>query len=438
MLEPDVVLEQLNHRFPRPGRYWVGFSGGLDSTVLLHVLASLRERLRAPLSAIHIDHALQSGSSAWAAHCRTECERLEIDLCSLVVDASAGPGESPEAAARQARYRAIAETLGRGAMLLTAHHRDDQAETLLLQLLRGAGVEGLAAMPAVRDWNQGWHARPLLEFHRQAIRDWALARQLHWIDDPSNTASIADRNYLRHHVMPGLLSRWPGAVESIVRSAGHCADAAEAIRRQAEADLGRALLADRIEVSVLRELPRVRARNVLRYWLRERRVPPLSLRRLNDALDQFCDAGADATVRIVWHGVEMRRYRDQIWLMNVPRQAVEKRPVDWVGEEMRLGPGLGLVRRRKVPGGIDPDRWEQGRVQIVYRYPGLRCRPGGRSGTRSFKKIAQEFGVPPWQREMLPVVMIDDRPAAIANCCVCQPFNVGRDAPGWFIDWIPD
>ena len=438
MLEPGSVLEQLNHRFPQPARYWVGFSGGLDSTVLLHVLTSLREHLRAPLSAIHIDHALQSGSSAWADHCRTECERLEIDLCTLVVDASAGPGESPEAAARQVRYRAIAETLGRGAMLLTAHHRDDQAETLLLQLLRGAGVEGLAAMPAVREWNQGWHARPLLEFHRRAIRDWAVDRRLQWIDDPSNAASVADRNYLRHHVMPGLVARWPGAVESIARSASHCADAAEAIRHQAEADLGRALLADRIKVPVLRDLPRVRARNVLRYWLRERKVPPLSLRRLNDALDQFCHAGADAAVRIVWHGVEMRRYRDQIWLLNVPRQTVDKRPVDWVGEEMRLGPGLGLVRRREVPGGIDPARWERARVQIAYRYSGLRCRPGGRSGTRSFKKITQEFGVPPWQRETLPVLMIDDRPAAIANCCVCHPFTVGKDEPGWFIEWIPD
>jgi len=438
MFEPDSLLEQLNHRFPQPERYWVGFSGGLDSTVLLNVLASLRKHLRAPLSAIHIDHALQSGSTAWAEHCRSECERLEIDLCSLVVDASAGPGESPEAAARDARYRAIAETLGPGTMLLTAHHRDDQAETLLLQLLRGAGVEGLAAMSAVRNWNQGWHARPLLEIHRQAIRDWAVARQLHWIDDPSNAASIADRNYLRHHVMPRLVSRWPGAVESIARSATHCADAAETIRRQAEADLGRAMIADRIKVPILRDLPRVRAFNVLRYWLRERKASPLSLRRLNDALDQFCHARADAAVRIVWHGMEMRRYRDQIWLLNGWQETAEKRPVDWVGEELRLGPGLGLVRRREAPGGIDPASWNRGKVQIVYRSAGLRCRPAGRSGTRSFKKIAQEFGVPPWQRETLPIITIDDRPAAIANCCVCQPFNVGKDEPGWFIEWIPD
>jgi len=437
-LEPDALLEQFNHRFPRPENYWVGFSGGLDSSVLLNALASLRPKLPAPLSAIHIDHNLQSGSARWSAHCRAECERLGIPLRSLVVDASAGPGESPEAAARAARYGAIAAALGPGAMLLTAHHRDDQAETLLLQLLRGAGVEGLAAMPAIREWNLGWHARPLLGLRREVIRAWAAARRLHWIEDPSNSASVADRNYLRHRVMPGLTSRWPAAVESIARSAAHCADAAEAIRLQAAEDLGRAASADRLRVERLRGLPVARARNLLRHWLRERGVPPLSLRRLSDALDQLCQARSDAAVRIVWQGVEMRRFRDQVWLLPEQGRLVEPQTVDWVGEQMRLGAGLGSVRRKKAPGGIDLGRWEQGRVRIAYRHTGLRCKPAGRSGTRSFKKIAQDFGIPPWQREILPIVCIDGEPAAIANCCTCEPFASEEHEPGWLIEWDPD
>ncbi|MGB5741136.1 MAG: tRNA lysidine(34) synthetase TilS, partial [Sedimenticolaceae bacterium] len=157
-LEPDALLALLNERLPLPQRYWIAFSGGLDSTVLLNLLGPLRDSLRAPLSAIHIDHGLQSGSAAWAAHCAQACGRLEIPLQTLRVDAMAARGESPEAAARQARYAAIAEAIGPDAMLLTAHHQDDQAETLLLALLRGAGVEGLAAMPSVRAWNRGWHA----------------------------------------------------------------------------------------------------------------------------------------------------------------------------------------------------------------------------------------------------------------------------------------
>jgi len=437
MLEPDALLEQLNVRFPQPKHYWVGFSGGLDSSVLLNVLASLRTQLRAPLSAIHIDHSLQAGSADWDIHCRNECERLGVKLRSLVVDASAGPGESPEAAAREARYAAIADALGPGAMLLTAHHRDDQAETLLLQLLRGAGVEGLAAMPVIRKWHQGWHARPLLAFRRQVIRDWAVSRGLHWIEDPSNVASLADRNYLRHQVMPLLGERWPGAVEGIVRSAAHCADAAEVMRLQAEKDLVNAALDDRLQVAALRDLPAVRARNLLRYWLRGRGAAPLSLRRLSDALNQLCHARADAAVRIVWHGFEMRRFRDQVWLLPQPPAVIEAGPIDWVGEEMQLGSGLGRVRRRKAPGGIALDRWKPGEVQIVYRHAGLRCRPAGRRGTRSFKNIAQEYGIPPWQREIIPVLLIGGQPAAIANCCVCEPFAATGNEPGWVVEWIP-
>lgn len=437
-LEPEILLEQLNLRFPRPVHYWVGFSGGLDSSVLLNLLVSLRNRLGAPLSAVHVDHALQTGSCEWAAHCERECARLQVPLQSLLVDATPRPGESPEAAAREARYRAIAEITGPRAMLLTAHHLDDQAETLLLQLLRGAGVEGLAAMPAIREWGQGWHARPLLGMKRRTIREWAVANGLHWVDDPSNTAVAADRNYLRHAVMPDLLSRWPGAVESIARSASHCADAADVIRAQAEKDIEVVANGGRPEIASLKGLSAARARNVLRYWLRAQQAPPLSSRRLRDALDQLCNARSDASVRIAWNGVELRRFRGQVWLLPKQPQVVAMRTIDWTGAEMHLGPGLGLVRRKQVLGGVAPDLWERGRVQLGYQNGALRYRPAGRRGSRSFKKLAQEFGIPPWLRAITPVLLIDGRPAAVANCCACEPFAAGKGKSGWLIEWIPD
>ena len=438
--EPELLLEQLSRQFPQPGHYWVSFSGGLDSSVLLHLLAAVRTRLGAPLSAIHVDHALQPGSDAWAGHCRQECDRLGIPLISVLVDATAADGESPEAAARAARYAAIAAAIGPGAMLLTAHHRDDQAETLLLQLLRGAGIEGLAAMPVIREWNGGWHARPLLGWRRAALRAWAVAKHLRWIEDPSNAASVADRNYLRHQVLPALTARWPGAVESIARSAVHCAEAADAIRLQARQDLEAALSADRerVRVDALRDLPAVRARNVLRLWLRDHGTPPLPFRRLVDALDQLCRAGPEAAVRIAWAGVELRRFRDEVWLLSATRAVAAPGTRDWVGEEMQLGPGLGRVRRRHAPGGIDAGAWSRGCVQIAYRDARLRCQPAGRAGSRPFKKIAQEFGIPPWLRYIVPVVLIDGKVAAIANCCVCEPFGAAPGASGWVIEWIPD
>ena len=213
-VSPERIVVRLTQDLPRPRGYRVAFSGGLDSTALLHLLGLARSQLAAPVEAVHVDHQLQSASAAWTDHCREVCRQLEIPLQVLTVDAHPTPGQSPEAAARQARYAALSEMHRGDEMLLTAHHVDDQAETLLLQLLRGAGVEGLAAMPMIRTWQGGWHARPLLDIPRRALHAWAQAQGLAWIEDPSNAHTTADRNYLRHEIMPRLLGRWPAAAGS--------------------------------------------------------------------------------------------------------------------------------------------------------------------------------------------------------------------------------
>lgn len=438
-LSSDLLVETLATEFPRPARYWIGFSGGLDSTVLLHLLAQGEARLAAPLGAIHVDHGLHPDSTAWRSHCEHVCDDLGLPLVALRVDAAAARGESPEAAARVARYAAIAEHMGSNAMLLTAHHLDDQAETLLLQLLRGTGADGLAAMPHWRPWVDGWHARPLLGIRRSVIRDWALFNGLSWIDDPSNAQLHADRNYVRHRIMPALLQRWPSAREAIARSARHCADAAYAVRERTVRDLTVVETAggERLRIDALTMLDRSRRHLVLREWLSRRGAPPLSGRRLDDAVQQLIDADIDRDLRIAWAGYELRRFRGEAWLLC---EATHASPTwrDWVGEEMRLGSGLGTLRRISRPGGIDAGRWANGRVQVGYRRDGLRCRPAGRSGSRSFKKIAQDFAIPPWQRDIHPIVYIDDQPAAIANCCVCEPFAAAEGKDGWWIDWAPE
>ena len=438
-LTPDFLLGRLNDDLPAATHYRVAFSGGLDSSVLLNLLVMMRARLRAPLSAIHINHRLQAQSAAWSEHCRRECQRLGIPLTTLEVDAVHRPGESPEAAARVARYNALAEAIGPEEMLLTAHHRDDQAETLLLQLLRGAGVEGLAAMPLVRAWAGGWHARPLLAASRAAIHDWAVAHRLLWVDDPSNAGLAADRNYLRHRVMPALTERWPGAVQNIARSAAHCADAAAMIRDQAALDLAQipGSSADRLPVAALRGLPDARARSVLRLWLQRLGAAPLPAARLQEALSQLYTARADAQVCIAWQGLTLRRYRDEVWLVAEHRCAPPAADLDWDGGPLLLGPGLGLVRRRLAPGGIAPQLWEHGRVQLGFRRAGLCCRPAGRVGRRSFKDLAQECGIPPWLRDRVPLVLIDGELAGVANCCTCDPFAASVGTLGWVIEWSP-
>jgi len=197
-MSSDNPLEQqilaALRRLPIPRRYLIAYSGGLDSTVLLHALASQAPSLAAPLAAVHIHHGLQAPADQWLDHCLAQCAELGIHCEALRVSVARDSGEGLEASARHARYRAIAQVMEEGDMLLTAHHQDDQAETLLLQLLRGSGVAGLAAMAPVKSFARGWHARPLLDFTRAQLQAYGEVQQLRWIDDPSNFDTSLERN----------------------------------------------------------------------------------------------------------------------------------------------------------------------------------------------------------------------------------------------------
>lgn len=419
---------------PAPDGYCVAFSGGLDSTVLLSALADLRGDLPAPLRAVHVDHGLHPASGDWAIHCEAVCRSLDIPLTRCSVDARPARGESPEAAARHARYAAIGRLIGDRGLLLTAHHRDDQAETLLLQLMRAAGVAGLAAMPTLKAFGRGWHARPLLDLPRSALRQWAEGRALQWIDDPSNRETDADRNYLRHEVIPALVARWPAAAASIARTAGHAAAAHDALREQADEDLQRIRVdAQRVAIEGLRGLSFFRQRAVMRRWFETCDLPAPSSDRLAEMVDQMLHAGEDSALCFELGGFQLRRFRAQAWLVEPPRSRPPVTPIAWPDSVDEVALPHGVVRRVRRGRGITPEAWRQGRVEVRFRTPGFRCLPTGRLGHRGFKALAQEAGIPPWSRPWLPLLFIDDRPAAVANCCVCEPF--GHEGDGWWVEW---
>ena len=252
----------------------IAFSGGLDSTVLLHLLASLAkiENLP-PVSAVHVHHGLQAAADAWPAHCQSVCDALGVPLRVMRVQVS--PGASLERAAREARYQAFMQVMEAGEVLFTGQHRDDQAETLLFRLLRGAGVRGLASMPEHRPLAQGHLVRPLLAFSRSELEAYAHQHQLQWIEDPSNADPRFSRNYLRHRVFPTLTERWPQAITHLARTAEHMAEAQGLLDELALMDLQRAdqpstfpwLPLPSLALEPLRELSDARQRNALRHWL---------------------------------------------------------------------------------------------------------------------------------------------------------------------------
>lgn len=435
---PATLAEQLG-RLPPVTRHWLAYSGGRDSHALLHAAAQLRDGgFPIPFHAVHVDHGLQAASPAWAQHCAAVCAALSIPLTSLRVHAHPAPGESPEAAARHARYEAIAGLIETGDCLLTAHHQDDQAETLLLQLLRGGGPHGLAAMPGLAPFARGWHARPLLAFPRSELQRYAELHGLRWIDDPSNADTGYDRNYLRGVVMPVVRERWPAAARVLTRSAAHQAEAAQLLDALAAQDLAlcKGEYAETLSISALAALDAARQRNLLRYWLKRlgHKLPDSA--RLAQVQHTVLGAAPDREPVVGWEGTELRRYRGNLYALraSLPHAAAFERPWN-VTEPLQLPGGALLTAVPARGAGIKRELCAERNISVRYRRGGERCRPAPRAPLRPLKKLLQERGVPPWRRERLPLIYVGDELAAVADLWVCAPFHAQADDPGLRIEW---
>lgn len=311
------ISAALARRVAEPGRasYCLAFSGGLDSTALLYAMTRLRVTEPAmQLRALHVNHHLLPQADAWAEHCRQMAAKLDVPIEVLEVEVAQGPGVSVEAAARDARYAALEAHLLSDEWLLTAHHQEDQLETVLLQLMRGAGVAGLSAMPEDAPFGKGHHVRPLLGLSRAALEAMVREAGLTWVEDASNQSLQYDRNYLRHRVLPLLIQRWPNAAATVTRTAGHMAEAQGLLDDLARIDMANAADADSIGVAALQALPLPRARNLLRFWIRQRGFRPPSTVKLQEILRQMLESRPDASPRVVWDSVEIARRGRRLYL----------------------------------------------------------------------------------------------------------------------------
>lgn len=435
-LDPERIIERVRAAAPGATGFWVAFSGGLDSSVLLDLLAGARERLSAPLGAVHVHHGLQAEADAWAERCAERAARLDLPLVRLDVDARPPAGASPEAAAREARYRALADWLPQGGALLSAHHRDDQAETLLLQLLRGAGPDGLAGMPAVAPLGQGILLRPLLDVPRAALEARARARGLVWSEDPSNRDPRFDRNRIRHALLPTLEARWPGARAVIARAAGLQAEASRLLAQLAEQDL--AMVAGSVPGTLdcdrLRALDADRQRNLLRHWLRRAGLQLPPQRMLENLRRTVPAARPDATPRVRWAGGEVRRHRGLLFAMTpLPAPALAGRRALWHGEILNL-PELGGTLAWEAGSGLDAALVEAG-LRLELRRGGERLQPAGRREHQSLKHLLQAAGIPPWERERLPLLYAGERLVAVPSLWVAEGCQATPGAPGGMPRW---
>jgi tRNA(Ile)-lysidine synthase len=414
----------------------VALSGGLDSTVLLAALAADRDASRpTPLRAVHVDHGLHADSARWSAHCSRLAAALEVPFEQASVDARPGRGESPEAAARAARYALLAERLMPGEVLLTAHHADDQLESILLQWLRGGGVRAVAGMRAAGRFAAGWHARPLLGFTREELQAWALQSRLQWLSDPSNLDPRFDRNYLRLEVLPVLRRRWPAAARTAGRVAAQASEMLEMEAGIARADLalaadGRALSLERLEI-----LPAARQRWVLRAWLRALGLPVPGVATLASAMRDMSVAASDRVPCTNWPGARLYRYRNRLYAEPEASCAARLREGEWPqGSSFDLGE-LGTLEFVPAAGdGLDRARLPAV-LEVTSRAQGEQFVPAGGTSGRPLRKWLQERGVLPWRRSQLPVVRSGREIVAVGDLACADRYAARPGQPSWAIAW---
>jgi tRNA(Ile)-lysidine synthase len=420
----------------------VALSGGADSASLLAAAAALGATFRGlHLRAVHIDHGLQIAAVSFREACAALCASLDIPLTVIAVSIQTPPGVSIEARAREARYTALALELKAGECLLTAHHNEDQAETLLLQALRGAGLKGMSAMPVCRPLGRGWHLRPVLEVPQGELLAFgtstpAVSMPGASVADPMNQDQCLERGFLRRQLWPVITSRWPGAGKALSRAARHAAEAQALLDRAAAADVS--MLRDGVALSVpgLRALGEQDRINALRFWLREAGVEAPSTARLTEALRQIFEARADQLPRIGWGSVALRRYRQRVFLTEArpPRLEGTRRWCARSGSVVELGPGLGVLRWVAQPGGIDQRRLPE-ILMIRPRQGGETLKPARHAKTQSVQHLCQSQGVLPWMRDALPLVFADDVLIAVGDLWMDARWCAAQGEPGFAIDW---
>jgi tRNA(Ile)-lysidine synthase len=421
------------------GHCYVGYSGGLDSHVLLHALVKLLGS--ESLTAIHINHQLSPNADSWQQHCQACCDNLGVQMITeaVVIENS---GQGLEQAAREARYAVFERILNETDLLLLAHHADDQVETVLYRLLRGTGTKGLAGIPMNRPLGLGEILRPLLPYPRKDLEAYAAEQELQWIEDESNQDTTFDRNFLRQKVVPVLAERWPDYAARVAHSAALCAETDQLAIILAAQDLAAVYeRSERIGWSIALEpfmaLDTSRQANLLRHWAGQHQLPQPGHRIVETVLHELLPARQDAEPLVSWGGVQLRRYQKHLHLLPEGFDDSSKdldEQLDWdVKNNLILPDGSEFVATIEEGNGFKIPT--EANVSIRFRSGGERCKPAGRNGSNTLKKLFQEYGLEPWLRNRVPLVYVQGQLAAVGDLWVCDEFAAAEGEPGIVLQW---
>jgi tRNA(Ile)-lysidine synthase len=434
--------------FKAASHIYIAYSGGVDSHVLLHVCANSAE-LKHKITAVYVHHGLQPKAESWAVHCQQQAENLGVNFQLLRVNAHPKNGESPEEAARNARYQALENVLNDGDVLLVAQHQEDQLETVLLQLFRGAGVQGLAAMPKSINFGKGRLLRPFLDISKQTIQEYAQQYQLNWVEDPTNESDDFDRNFLRNQVIPLLKTRWPSVAKTVSRSASHCANAQQLLNELAENLFAEVMTASPLEdrpaffgntlsISKLLKFDANKQALVIRHWFKSQNLQMPSTAFIEDIFKTVIYAKTSADPQLKKAGYVIRRYQDDLYcLKNLPElKSLEGLAVEWNQSENKiLLPDNSILQRYPANSGIPVSLWQTAEVTVHYRQGGEKIRLTDRKGQHTLKNLFQAAAIPPWERDLIPLVYFDEKLIAVADLWLSADIQTKQQGTCYCLKW---
>ncbi len=414
-----------------PNNIYIAYSGGVDSHVLLHLI-SLNSELKQKVTAVYVDHGLQLESDAWAEHCRVVAFTLGVNYQAIKVKVGEPRRKSLEELARDARYQALKLLLGQNDVVLLAQHREDQMETVLLQLFRGAGVQGLSGMPAKISFGKGYMCRPLLDISKQDINDYAVINKLSWIEDPSNESDDFDRNFLRNQIIPKLKQKYPALDTTVARSARHCANASIQLEELAISLYEQ--IADKsnqiLDILQLLQLNKYKQTLLIRYWFKVNQLRMPAKKIVDNIINEVVNASESKNPEIKGQGYFIRRYKNKLFCLQADNSKQSLAEQHWPANErqIELTDGSNIFIVDSVQG-IPQSRWKSAEVVVKFRKGAEKIRLPGRKGHHTLKNLYQEKGIPPWQRNMIPLIYLDDQLAAVANLWVStEYFSINKEA----------
>lgn len=425
----DSFIQQALSQQSIKGRWVIAYSGGLDSTVLLHMVTKANQKLATPktIVALHINHQLSTYANEWESHCQQIAEALAVEWMSERVDVSVS-GKGIEAAARGARYQVFENFLEQDDTLLMAHHANDQAETFLLRLMRGAGVLGLSAMRSERVLGVAKLWRPLLDIGREELETYAGDNNLMWVEDDSNSSLDFDRNFLRHEPIPILLSRWPQAVKQLCATSSRLDEVQQLLNDLAaidfqELDEREERYGHSIAYKKCAALSAERLTNVLRYWCAQQRFAVPSSDQLSAIHSQFFSMNVPLSSAVVaWGDCECRQFNGRFYLMPLLKKFKPSNniviSID-IGEEKNIKLGVAGELNINRASSNNPV-FNAKKVSIRWRHGGERCTPIDRAHSQTVKKLLQEYQLETWLRDRVPLIYCDDQLIAVGDLWLCK------------------